>query len=121
MFYPRFKSIPFINGHKCDELKGQNLLIALINDLVISNFRKRFLNYTQKKDYDHAQWLKILVQQEVFRSIIEMQHPNFEFIIPRDSFQLILQKGLDNHLNRAEYDFLWKLISLKATLNWESI
>lgn len=117
-FYPEFKEIPFIDGQKCSALMGLNLLRYLSNKFA-TEMRRRLFGYTQKKDYNHSFWLRILLTDSEFRSKIEQSSQKFNYIISPDQFQALVKQGLNNQLNRRQYDFIWKLISLKLTLNYD--
>lgn len=117
-FYPKFKKIPFIDGQKCIAVKRLNLLRYFFSKFV-TKMREKYLSYPPyKKDYDHALWLKILLSYSEFKTKIEQSNEQFNYIISQDQFKTLIKQGLNKQLNRMQYDFLWKLISLKITLNY---
>ncbi len=117
-FYPKFRKIQFIDGQKCSPIKGLNLIRFIIHKC-ITKIRQKLFSYTQKKDYNHALWLKALLSNCEFKTKIEKTNQKFSYIISDTTFKNLITQGLKNQLNRSQYDFLWKLISLKMTLNYD--
>lgn len=118
IFYPKFKKLPFIDGQKCIPVEGINLARYLFHR-VFGRVRKKIFSYSQKKDYNHANWLKTLLIDSEFKTKIEKTNQSFDNIISNSKFKSLITQGLKNQLNRSQYDFLWKLISLKMTLEYD--
>ncbi len=114
-YSPEFKKIPFIDGQHSKPIVGINLIRYLICHY-FQEFNTRILNKPQKKDYNHSEWLRLLMIDPEFSEILGRDLNGFNSIVKKNVFDKLTMDGLNNNLDSKEFILLWKLVSLKLTL-----
>jgi hypothetical protein len=114
-YAPVFKRTRFFDGQQCRSPKGLALL-----DYYRSEYwlfcKSRIMREKGVIEYDHSEWLRLLLADGEFSDRISAKDDSFEEIIAGDQFGDLIKRGLSSSLDRSSYDFMWKLISLKLSL-----
>jgi len=115
--YPPFGMTPFITGELCRPLEGTNRVRYLVHKMS-AQARSSIGGNQVKSDYNHAFWLGTLFRDPDFNTYICSPDEQLNYLIPDETFRLLVERGLGGQLTRTQYRFLWKLLALKVTLSW---
>jgi hypothetical protein len=117
----KFGKYSFISGERCSALQGFNYFFWRLRKIVNSRLHRFRRRVPQKHQYDQAALLRTLDQCDSFRTMVDAKCKALDYILGPRGLRRLVELCKEGSPASADFIFLWKALSLKATLrdtNW---